>query len=140
MTHKMLMLITYITCFAIYLATQQCINFYSRGNISSFMTENNSSRFFWTPGIFNRPTRGNLRSIERPMLKHRPIQNHYDFESLRFWARGRHCLIALPCAKIVHIAMFKFNSALSFTRKAPMKVARAHVHDAPHHPVSFTVE
>ena len=26
--HKMFMLITYITCFAIYLATQQCINFY----------------------------------------------------------------------------------------------------------------
>ena len=49
--YKMLMLITYITCFAIYLATQQCINFYFRGNISSFMTENNSSRFFWTPGM-----------------------------------------------------------------------------------------
>ena len=45
-THKMFMLITYITCFAIYLETQQCINFYFRGNISSFMTENNSSRFF----------------------------------------------------------------------------------------------
>ena len=26
-THKMFMVITYITCFAIYLATQQCINF-----------------------------------------------------------------------------------------------------------------
>ena len=51
-THKMFMLITYITCFAIYLGTQQCINFYFRGNISSFMTENNSSRFFWTPGIW----------------------------------------------------------------------------------------
>ena len=25
--------------------------------------------------------------------------------------------------------MFKFNSALSFTRKAPLKDARAHVHD-----------
>ena len=46
----MFMLITYITCFAIYLATQQCINLYFRGNISPFMTENNSSRFFWTPG------------------------------------------------------------------------------------------
>ena len=46
----MFMLITYITCFAIYLATQQCINFYFRGNISSFMTKNNSSRFFRTPG------------------------------------------------------------------------------------------
>ena len=45
-THKMFMLITYITCFAIYLGTQQCIHFYFRGNISSFMTENNSSRFF----------------------------------------------------------------------------------------------
>ena len=49
-THKMFMLITDITCFAIYLGTQQCINFYFRGNISSFMTENNSSRFFWTLG------------------------------------------------------------------------------------------
>ena len=46
MTHKMFMLIPYITCFAIYLGTQQCIHFYFRGNISSFMTENNSSRFF----------------------------------------------------------------------------------------------
>ena len=42
----MFMLITYITCFDIYLGTQQCINFYFRWNISSFMTENNSSRFF----------------------------------------------------------------------------------------------
>ena len=49
-------------------------------------------------------------------------------------------MIALPWAKIVDIAMFKFNSALSFTRKAALKVARAHVDDAPHHPVSFTVE
>ena len=48
----MFMLTTYITCFAIYLGTQQCINFYFRGNISSFMTENNSSRFFWSPGIY----------------------------------------------------------------------------------------
>ena len=48
----MLMLITYITCFAIYLATQQRINFYFRRNISLFMTENNSSRFFWTPGTY----------------------------------------------------------------------------------------
>ena len=45
-THKMFMLITYITCFAIYLATQQCIHFYFWGNVSSVMTENNSSRFF----------------------------------------------------------------------------------------------
>ena len=45
-THKMFMLITYNTCFAIYLATKQCINCYFRGNSSSFMTENNSSRFF----------------------------------------------------------------------------------------------
>ena len=45
-TYKMLMLISYITCFAIYLATQQCIHFYFGWNISSFMTENNSSRFF----------------------------------------------------------------------------------------------
>ena len=49
-TYEMFMLITYITCFAIYLTTQQCINFYFRGNFSSLMNENNSSRFFWTPG------------------------------------------------------------------------------------------
>ena len=42
----MFMLITYITCFAIYLGTQQCKKNYFRGNNSSFMTENNSSRFF----------------------------------------------------------------------------------------------
>ena len=67
-------------------------------------------------------------------------QSISTFYSLRFWTRGRHCLIALPWAKIVDIAMFKFNKALSFTRKAPMKVARAHVHDAPHHLVSFTID
>ena len=49
-------------------------------------------------------------------------------------------MIALPWTKIVDIAMFKFNSALSFTRKAPLKDARAHVHDVPHHFVSFTIE
>ena len=49
-------------------------------------------------------------------------------------------MIALPWTKIVDIAMFKFNSALSFTRKAPLKDARAHVHDVPHHSVSFTIE
>ena len=47
-------------------------------------------------------------------------------------------MIALPWAKIVDIAVFKFNSVLSFTKKAPLKDARAHVHDAPHHFVSFT--
>ena len=49
-------------------------------------------------------------------------------------------MIALPWTKIVDIAMFKFNSALSFTRKAPLKDARAHVHDVPHHFVSSTIE
>ena len=44
-THTMFMLTTYITCFVMYLGTQQCINFYFWGNIPSFMTENNSSRF-----------------------------------------------------------------------------------------------
>ena len=38
------------------------------------------------------------------------------------------------------VAMFKFNSVLSFTKKAPLKDARAHVHDAPHHFVSFTIK
>ena len=57
-----------------------------------------------------------------------------------FITRGRHCLIALPWAKIVDIAMFKFNSAPSFTRKAPLKDTRAHVHDTYNHPVSITIE
>ena len=57
-----------------------------------------------------------------------------------FITRGRQCLIALPSAKIVDIAMRAFNSSLSFTWKAPLKDAPAHVHHAPHHPVSFTVE
>ena len=48
----MFMLIAYITCFAIYLAKQQCINLYFRWNISPFMTENNSSGYFWTTGMF----------------------------------------------------------------------------------------
>ena len=65
-TYKMFMLITYITCFAIYLATQQCINLYFRGNISPFMTENNSSRFFWTPGINNQGRR-NVTKSEGPV-------------------------------------------------------------------------
>ena len=87
------------------------------------------------PANYFSPTHQRKSSfIERSMLK------HLNVHSLRFWTRGRHCLIALPWAKIVDIAMFKFNSELSFTRKAPMKVARAHVHDAPHQPVSFTVE
>ena len=50
MTHKMFILITGITCFVIYVATHQCISFYFRVNMSSLITENNSSRFFWTPG------------------------------------------------------------------------------------------
>ena len=68
MTHKMFMLITYITCFAIYLGTQQCINFYFRGNISSFMTENNSSRFFRTPGTLSTLTSIKYRALSFPVL------------------------------------------------------------------------
>ena len=48
-TYKMFMLITYITCFAIYLATQQCINFYFQVTVSSFVTEYNRSRFSGDP-------------------------------------------------------------------------------------------
>ena len=69
------------------------------------------------------------------MLKHRPIQNHYDFEN-----RGRQCLIALPWAKIVDIAIFRFGSGLVFTTKVPFQFARAPVHDAPYHLVSFTID
>ena len=36
--------------------------------------------------------------------------------------------------------MFQFNSGLHFTTKMPYQFARAHVHDAPHHPVSFTID
>ena len=59
----MLMLISYITCFAIYLATQQCINFYFRWNISSFMTENNSSRFFQDAWYISRNSLRASRSL-----------------------------------------------------------------------------
>ena len=49
-------------------------------------------------------------------------------------------MIALPWAKIVDIAVFSINSALSFTRKAPLKDVRAHVYHEPHHLVSFTID
>ena len=40
---------------------------------------------------------------------------HLNVHSLRFWTRGRHCLIALPWAKIVDIAMFSLQRALTTT-------------------------
>ena len=49
-------------------------------------------------------------------------------------------MIAPPWAKIVHIAMVKFNSGLVFTTKVPFQFARALVQDAPHHLVSFTID
>ena len=61
------------------------------------------------------------------MLKHRPVQNHYDFELEAGIAK--HCL----GAKIVDIAMFKFNSGLCYTTEVPYQFARADVHDAPIH-------
>ena len=61
------------------------------------------------------------------MLKHRPIQNHYDFELEAGIAK--HCL----GVKIVDIAVFQFNFGLDFTTKVPYQVARAHVHNASHH-------
>ena len=61
------------------------------------------------------------------MLKHRPIQNHYDFELEAGIAK--HCL----GVKIVDIAMFKFNSGLCYTTEVPYQFARADVHDAPIH-------
>ena len=57
-----------------------------------------------------------------------------------FGTRGRHCLIALPWAKIVDVAIFRFGSGLVFTTNVPFQFARAFVHDAPHHLVSFTIE
>ena len=61
------------------------------------------------------------------MLKHRPIQNHYDFELEAGIAK--HCL----GVKIVDIAMFKFNSGLCYKTEVPYQFARADVHDAPIH-------
>ena len=61
------------------------------------------------------------------MLKHRPIQNHYDFELEAGIAK--HYL----GVKIVDIAMFKFNSGLCYTTEVPYQFARADVHDAPIH-------
>ena len=61
------------------------------------------------------------------MLKHRPVQNHYDFELEAGIAK--HCL----GGKIVDIAMFKFNSGLCYTTEVPYQFARADVHDAPIH-------
>ena len=61
------------------------------------------------------------------MLKHRPVQNHYDFELEAGIAK--HCL----GVKIVDIAMFKFNSGLCYTTEVPYQFARADVHDAPIH-------
>ena len=60
------------------------------------------------------------------MLKHRPVQNHYDFELEAGIAK--HCL----GVKIVDIAMIKSKSDLTFRRKVPYQIARAHVHDAHH--------
>ena len=36
--------------------------------------------------------------------------------------------------------MIQFNSGLVFTTKVPFQFARALVHDASHHLVSFTIE
>ena len=57
------------------------------------------------------------------MLKHRPDQNHYDFELEAGIAK--HCL----GVKIVDIGMIKSKSY--FQEKVPYQIARAHVHDAP---------
>ena len=72
--------------------------------------------------------------IERSMLK------HLNVHSLRFWTRGRLCLIALPWAKIVDKAMFKFNRGLCYTTEVPYQFASAYVHDSPIHLESCTIE
>ena len=66
------------------------------------------------------------------MLKHRPIQNHYDFELEAGIAK--HCL----GVKIVYIGMIKSKSY--FQEKVPYQVARVHVHHASHHLMSLTIE
>ena len=68
------------------------------------------------------------------MLKHRPIQNHYDFELEAGIAK--HCL----GAKIVDIAIFRFGSGLVFTANVPYQFARAHVLHALHHLVTFAID
>ena len=81
-----------------------------------------------------------LNSIQAPVQHWVPSPGRNSVSAPDLLTRGRHCLIALPWAKIVDFAVFKLNGALSFTRKAPLKDARVHVHDAPHHPVSFSIE
>ena len=68
------------------------------------------------------------------MLKHRPIQNHYDFELEAGIAK--HCL----GVKIVDIAIFRFGSGLVFTANVPYQFARAHVLHALHHLVAFAID
>ena len=54
------------------------------------------------------------RLIERPMLKHRPIQNHYDFELEA--GNAKHCL----GVKIVDIAMIKSKKRTYFQEKGAL--------------------
>ena len=54
--------------------------------------------------------------IERSMLK------HLNVHSLRFWTRGRHCLIALPWAKIVDIPFWQFQHWTLFHDKGAFPV------------------
>ena len=54
------------------------------------------------------------------------VQNLYDFELEAGIAK--HCL----GVKIVYIAMIKSKSELTFRRKVPYQIARAHVHYAHH--------
>ena len=60
---------------------------------------------------FVQPSRMPRRFLERSMLK------HLNVHSLRFWTRGRHCLIALPWAKIVDISMFMLGTGSCFDYK-----------------------
>ena len=81
--------------------------------------------------------------IERSMLK------HLNVHSLRFWTRGRHCLIALPWAKIVDIDQ-SWNLIIvpiftslgqNIPKSEDSHIARLlHVHIAPQHPKSCTIE
>ena len=68
------------------------------------------------------------------MLKHRPIQNHYDFELEA--GIVKHCL----GAKIVDIAMFMLNCGVNFTTKVSCQFACAHVLHAPHHLVTLAID
>ena len=85
----MLMLITYITCFAIYLATQQCINFLFSREYFIIYDIKQSARFFWTPGItaIQRRVRNadlTVYNVFSSNMTARPALQHCSMFTLRY--------------------------------------------------------